>query len=169
MVSVGVCGGSCYSLKHCSLKQLRKQLQKKKKKAGKKISLPPSIHNPPNLKQNKTLKITTANRATHSSRPAHLPPSSPSLQSRYLILENINYKMPFAHSPQERTAYKLHFHPHGSYQRGVWGLTHPLPYHHPQEEVQLQHKLGQKEEGKRKIREPSTLWLPLGPAYFCAL
>lgn len=71
MVSVGVCGGSCYSLKHCSLKQLRKQLKKKKKKPEKKkISLPPSIHNPPNLKQNKTLKITTA---TVLPTPAGLP------------------------------------------------------------------------------------------------
>lgn len=34
------------------------------------------------------------------------------------------------------------------YQRGVWGLTQPLTYPYPQEEVQLQHKLGQKGEGK---------------------
>lgn len=54
------------------------------------------------------------------------------------------------------------------YHTGVWGFTHPLIYPLPQEEVQLQHKLGQKGEGKGG-REPITLWLPLGPAHFCAL
>lgn len=54
------------------------------------------------------------------------------------------------------------------YQKGVWGLTHPLTYPYPQEEVQLQHKLGQKGEGKGG-KEPITLWLPMGPAHFCAL
>lgn len=53
VVSVGV--GDVILLNICSLKQLRKQLKKKK------ISLPPSIRNPPNSKTNKNKpKITTA-------------------------------------------------------------------------------------------------------------
>lgn len=57
------------------------------------LSLPPSIHNPPSLKQNKNLK-SQQQPLYPSSRPAH------AYSPDYLIRENINYKMPFAHSPR---------------------------------------------------------------------
>lgn len=91
VVSVGV--GDVILLNICSLKQLRKQLKKKK------FPYPHQSATPQIQKQTKTNLKSQQRPCSPSSRPTHTPPPSPPPHSRHLILENINYKMPFAHSP----------------------------------------------------------------------
>lgn len=54
------------------------------------------------------------------------------------------------------------------YHTGVWGLTHPLIYPYPRKRFNCSTSMGRKGK-EREAREPITLWLPLGPAHFCAL
>lgn len=161
-----MCGGVVILINICSLKQLRKQL-KKKKKARKKDLPTPINPQSPKLKTKQKPKITTATalalqQACPCHHPAHL------YNPDNLILENINYKMPFAHSPGTEL--------HASF-------TSPLGWLPSREGSEASHALYPaatrrkrsncstslgREEGKGRAGHPPPL-APPGASLLCAL